>query len=691
MKLNKGNWVGQAVRRKEDFALLTGHARFMDDLEPVVGLRHAAVLRSPHGHAELVSLDISRAAALPGVVGVLTGKDVVAMGKPIGNLFTDKAPYYPCAVDRVRYYGEPVAVVIAEDRYVAEDALDLIDVVYKPMPAVIDPEAALAADAPVLHDKLGTNKVHHRLFRYGDPEHAFSEAEHVARVKVRYPRVNSTPIETYGVVAHFEPVPDRYTVWSNFQGPFAMHAVLCDALRTPTSRVRMITAPASGGSFGIKQAIYPYIVLMALASRRFGVPVKWIEDRLEHLAASSASSERVTEIEGAFRRDGTLLALRLKQTENVGAYLRPPEPAGLYRMHATLNSAYKVQHFAIENTAVVTNQMPSGLNRGFGAPQYIYPLERLLDVAASDLGLNGETIRRQNFIPKSRMPYECPAGSVIDGGDYQAALDLALDTIDIKDIMLRRDRARANGRLYGIGIACAIETSGSNLAYVNLGQTPVEREQGLPKSGAAAVAVLRMDPLGNITVHIDSTPSGQGHETMVAQVVADTLGVTPDDVDVITPMDTGSFPWTVNAGNYSNRFTACVVPAVKLAADRAAHKLRVIAQREFDMPLDKIKFRKGKVYVRGARNFEMPIRRLAAQLHWDSGNLPDGMDAGLSEQVVFSPNKYPAPDNTDRVRSSLNYAFQVDVAAGEIDRDSGEVRIDKYATVHESGKQLNPK
>ena len=257
-------WVGKSLERFEDRALLTGQARFMDDLEPVAGIAHAAILRSPHGSADIISIDVSAALKLPGVIDVLTPDDVAAMSKPIGNLISRKLQYYPCAVGRARYFGEPVAVVIAESRYIAEDAVDLIEVVYKPRQAVIEPEDALSPSSTVLHDEFGSNVVHQRTFQYGDPEAQFSKAAKVVSCKVNYPRVSSTPIETYGVVAEFDRSNGRYTAWSNFQGPFALHPIACDALRVKGHQLRLISAPSSGGSFGIKQGVYPYIVLIAL-------------------------------------------------------------------------------------------------------------------------------------------------------------------------------------------------------------------------------------------------------------------------------------------------------------------------------------------------------------------------------------------------------------------------------------------
>ena len=683
-------WVGKSLERFEDRELLTGRAKFMDDMEPVAGLAHAAILRSPHGCADIVAIDVEAARKHPGVIDVLTPDDVSALSKPIGNLISRKLQYYPCAVKRARYFGEPIAVVIADDRYIAEDALDLIEVLYDPKPAVTGPEQALSPTATVLHEEFGTNIVHQRTFRYGDPDAQFARAAKVVSCKVDYPRVNSTPIETYGVIASFDESNGRYTVWSNFQGPFALHPIACDALRVKGHQLRLISAPSSGGSFGIKQGVYPYIVLMALAARKAGRPVKWIEDRLEHLAASSAATGRVTTAEGAFDAEGHLLALRLKQLENVGAYLRPPDPAALYRMHSTLSGPYRVRHISVDNKAVVTNQVPSGLNRGFGGPQYYYPLERMMDLAATELGIDPVELRLRNIVRSDEFPYDTPTGSRLESGDYRKCIEATLARANYPDLLARRERAREQGKLFGIGIALAVETSASNMAYVNLALTHAQRLKSLSKSGAAGCARVIMDPLGSVIVHIDSLPNGQGHRTVVAQIVADELGISPDEVEVVSELDTFGGSWSITSGNYSNRFSTVVTSAVQLAAKKAAFKLRAVAGETFGVDPETVQLIGGMASAPGGRNEPIPIKRLATQLHWDSDHLPRGIDGPISELAEFNPIGLSAPDESDRMRSSLTYSFQCDLTALEIDRDTGRIEIQKYVSVHDAGTLLNP-
>ena len=312
------------------------------------GTLHAAILRSPHAHAEIAGIDVAEALAAPGVAAVLIGADVKRLTSSM--VVGVKAPLecWPIATDRVRYVGEPVAIVVARDRYLAEDALDLIEVDYKPLPAIVDPVGALAQDAPILHPSLGSNLASERSFRYGDPERAFAQAPHHVVVAVRYPRNSCTPIETYGVVAEYDPGDDAYDVLANFQGPFSIHAVISRALKIPGNRLRLRTPPDSGGSFGVKQGVFPYIILIAAASRVAGAPVKWIEDRLENLAGALSATNRVTKLAAAVETDGRITALDWDQIEDCGANLRAPEPATLYRMHGNMTGAYR---FAMSRSA----------------------------------------------------------------------------------------------------------------------------------------------------------------------------------------------------------------------------------------------------------------------------------------------------------------------------------------------------
>jgi 2-furoyl-CoA dehydrogenase large subunit len=684
-------WVGSSVPRKEDEALLTGRARFIDDLTPVAGIRFAAILRSQHPHARIVNIDISHALKLSGVRDVVTGKDIATFIGPVPSVVKAPIAYYPIAIDCARYVGEPVAVVVADSRYIAEDACELIDVEYEVLAAVADLKSAMAPDAPVIYDKVGSNIVNRRSFRYGDPDKAFSEADRVFDLSYSYPRYASTPMETFGVIAHFERAPDRFTVWSNFQGPFVIQPLMAGALRVPGNKLRLITPPSSGGSFGIKQAILSYIILLAAVSRKTGLPVKWIEDRAEHLTAATASSDRLGEISAAFRNDGKLIGLRFKNVANMGAYIRAPEPASLYRMHAASNGCYDVQNIAVDNQIVVTNRTPVGLNRGYGGPQFYFALERIMEIAARGLGIDVAELRRRNFIPAHAFPYQAPAGAVFDAGNYDEALSELLRLADYEALKLRRDEARNAGRLFGIGIAAGVEPSGSNMAYVSLAQTVEERSKGDRKSGANASAVISVDPSGQVTLHLDSTPNGQGHATVAAQIVADALGLKPADIEVVTELDTLTSAWSIASGNYSNRFAAIVVGAIAQSAQQVATKLKLLASELLDVKPEDVDLYEGYARVRGGSNKGVSFRKVAARAHWDPSHLPEGCSPGLVETAIVSPRILGSPGDDDRIASAATFGFVIDLAAIEIDPKSGALRIDKYVSVHDVGTQLNPK
>jgi len=683
-------WVGRSIERVEDGALLSGRGRFIDDLGVAPGTLHAAILRSPHGHADLVSIDTVAARKSPGVVAVLTGADIKALTTSL--VVGVKAPVecWPMAVDRVRYAGEPVAVVVASDRYLAEDALDLIEVRYASRPAVIDPLQAFAPAAPLLHDGFPNNVASDRHFRYGDPETAFAQAAHRVSIAIRYPRNSCTPIETYGVVADYNPNEDAFDILANFQGPFSIHAVISRALKVPGNRLRLRTPPESGGSFGVKQGVFPYIVLIAAAARVAGRPVKWIEDRLEHLAAATSATNRATTLSAAVDHDGKIMALDWDQVEDCGAHLRAPEPATLYRMHGNLTGAYDIRHLAVRNRVVVTNKTPTGLNRGFGGPQVYFALERLVQCIAVELGLDPLDVIRRNLVPSDAFPYRTASGALLDSGDYVGGIALGANKGGLDALKQRRAAARAEGRLYGIGYAAVVEPSVSNMGYITTVLTPAERRKAGPKNGAQATATVAIDPVGGVSVHIASVPQGQGHRTVISQVVADVFGLTPADVRVSTEVDTAKDAWSIASGNYASRFAAAVAGTAKIAADRLAARLGRIAAAQLNVDAGDIVFGKGRVGSKSNPDNALSFSRVAALSHWSPASLPDDVGHTIRETAFWTPPELTAPDDADHINSSLCHGLVFDYCGVEIDRVTGETRIDRYVTMHDCGTILHP-
>jgi 2-furoyl-CoA dehydrogenase large subunit len=685
------SWVGQRMERLEDDALLNGRGAYADDLGTRPGTLHAAVLRSPHPHARLLAVHTQAALALPGVRAVLTGADVQAWAQPFVVGVKQPMQHWALAVDRVRHVGEPVAVVVAEDRYIAEDALDLLRADYEPLPVVMDIERALQDGAPPLHEAVGSNVVSDRAFRYGDPESVFAQPGlRTVRTTVHYPRNSCSPMECGVVIAEHLPGDEGYDVLSNFMGPFSLHAVMAMALKVPGNKLRHRVPRDSGGSFGVKQAVFPYVVLMCLASRKAGAPVKWVEDRLEHLSAATSATARLTSIEAAVTPEGRVLALRYDQADEVGAYLRAPEPATFYRMHGALTGAYAIQHLAVRNRVVVTNKTPTGLVRGFGGPQVYYALERLMDRIAVELAIDPVQLRMRNYVPADAFPYTAAAGAVLDSGDYARLTQMAMAEAQARQLTERQRAARAAGRLYGIGVAAIVEPSVSNMGYISTVLTAEQRAKAGPKNGAIASATVAIDLLGGVNVTIASAPAGQGHMTVCAQVVADVLGLNPAQVVVNVEFDTAKDAWSVAAGNYSSRFAGAVAGTVHLATQRLRDKLARIAAAAWGCDSADIGFEDGQVFNRLQPTQAQPFTRLAASPHWAPGLLPAGETPGLRETAFWTPETLRAPDPQDRVNTSAAYGFVFDVCGLEIDPETGAVRVDRYITAHDAGRLLNP-
>lgn len=685
-----GAFVGRAMPRVEDAALLTGVARYADDLPVKPGTLHAAILRSPHAHAELLGLDTAAARAMPGIAAVVTGEDAKRYASAF--LVGVRAPmeHWCLAVDRVRYVGEPVAVVLADDRYRAEDALDHIQARYRPLPPVTSIAQALSADSEPLHPAVGSNIVNSRPFLYGDPDAAFATAARVVTVEVEYPRNSCTPMECFVVLADYDAAEDAYEVLSNFSGPFALHPVMARALNVPGSRLRLRTPPHSGGSFGNKQAVFPYVVLMGVCARAAGRPVKWVEDRLEHLMAATSATARRLRIEAAVESDGNVLALRMEQTEDCGAYLRAPEPASLYRNHGNSTGAYDISHLAVTNRIVVTNKTPTGLNRGFGGGQLYYGLERLMNRVAVELGLDPLDVIRRNLVAAEAMPHRTASGGLLDSGDYRATLEEAVRDGALDALKARRDAMRAEGRLYGIGYAAVVEPSISNMGYITTVLTAEERRKAGPKNGAQATASVAVDPTGGVSVSVASAPQGQGHRTVLAQVVADVFGLRFADIRVNTDLDTGKDAWSIASGNYSSRFAGAVAGAAQIAATRLRDRLAALAAASLNTNPDDVRFAGGKVFADGNPDNALSFSRVAAAGHWAPGTLPDGQEAALRETAFWTPEPLMAPTDTDAINSSACYGFIFDFCGVEIDRTTGALRIDRYVTMHDAGRLLNP-
>ncbi len=687
-----GKWIGKSVRRVEDPRLLTGGGTFVDDLK-MGHLQHLAILRSPYPHARIKRIETSKAAKLRGVKVVVTGPEVVAATQPFSLGVPAPLHYYCMAGEKVRFVGEPVAAVVATSRYIAEDALDLIAVDYEPLPATVDPERSMDRGAPVLHEQVGDNAALHRVVTYGDPDKAFREADLVVSEKFRFPKYTSTPIETYAVIGQYDAGTGMLTIWSNFMGPFIMHPITARALQIPENKLRFIVPPDIGGSFGIKTSIYPYLALVgAVAMRAGGVPVKWIEDRREHLMASSSGTDRVAIRELALKKDGTITGVRAKIWENVGAYMRTPEPACTFRPIGNFLGGYHIRNLAIDAYNVTTNKSLTGPNRGYGCQQIYFELERAIDLAAEKLKMDPAEIRLKNLVPADKMPYTSATGGIYDSGDYPKALKMALGIAGYKELRKLQAKARAEGRLFGIGLATAVDPSVSNMGYVTVAIEAAARKKPeyLAKSGAGDNCTIRLDPFGKVSVTMATTPQGQGHQTIVAQIVADILDIAPTDVTVVDEFDTSTRNWSISSGTYSSRFASVATSAAAQAAQKLRARMCAIGAHLLGVKPDRVDLKGGKVFVKGKPDKSVSIGRIAGAAHWNPTSLPAGAPVGVEETAVFSFPKAKPPDEKDRVNSSNTYGFIAEVVAVMVDPGTAEVKILKYVTVHDAGTVINP-
>lgn len=682
-------WVGTSYKRKEDLRLLVGKGEFVDNIK-LPNMKHAAILRSPYPHARINGIDATEAEKLPGVHGVLTGMDVKEMSEPFPVGVPVPPKYYSCAVDRVRFVGEPVAVVVADTRYIAEDALDLIKVDYEPLPVVMDIEEAVSPEAPVLHENIGSNIYSHRLMKYGEPEKAFEEADLVVKGKFRFPKYGSTPMETYAVISSYNPFNGEFVIYNNYQGPFVTHSLVAIALGIPENKMRWIVPQDIGGGFGTKTGLYPYIALIALASKKTGMTVKWIEDRREHLIASATGTDRVTYMEAAVKKDGTILALKDKAMDNTGGYIRAPEPGCAYRSTGNHTGAYQIRNLDREVMVVGTNKCLTAPNRGYTCQELYFSVERLMDMVAGELGIDPAEIRFKNFIQPDQFPYETATGGIYDAGNYPKAFQMALDMIDYKKWRAEQQKARAEGRYIGIGLATIVDPSVTNIAYVAVALPPELRAKGHPKSGSGESVLIKIDPLGKVHVIACTNPQGQGHETVISQIVADELGVHPDDITVNNVVDTHNRVYSITTGSYSSRFASVGSNALVSAARKVKAKMLKIAAHLLKADPESLEIKDGKFFVKGSPEKSIAMRHVAGAAHWNQNALPGGMEVGLSASSFLSMPTSKPPDELDRVDSSNTYGFVCEAIVLEVIPATGEIKFHKWASVHDSGTILNP-
>lgn len=657
-------YFGARVKRNEDPRLLTGRGTFVDDIRPA-GLLHAALLRSPYAHARIVSIEVGKAAALPGVVAVYTHTDLPeALAKPLPKLIPHHTlihhkTQFALAPDRVRHVGEPVAFVVAESRYVAEDALDLIEVEYDPLAPVVDLEAAAQPGTPLVHEDIGTNVCAHYTQRVGSVEEAFARAAHVFTERFVVDRGTAAPMECRGVVAQWEPKTGQLTVWDSTQAPIPIRNGLANLLGLPQANVRVI-APDVGGGFGPKiMMFYPEEVLVPYAAMRLERPVKWIEDRRENFVAMNHEREQVHDAAIAVDDQGRILGVKTVFLYDSGAYI----PYGLtvpIVASTTLPGPYKIPNYHCEFKAVFTNKTIVSPYRGAGRPHGVFVMERLMDRVARELGIDRVEVRRRNLIQPHEFPYDVGliyqdnAPLIYDSGNYPALLDMALEMIGYDRWPAERERYRQQGRHVGLGIACYVEGSGIG-----------------PYEGCR----VTVEPSGKVYAATSVGTQGQGHFTSFAQIVADALTVPVENV-VITTGDSGAFGW--GTGTFASRAAVVAGNAVALAAQAVRQKALTVAAGKLEAGVGDLELSDGKVFVRGVPGKSLTLAEIAVAANPLRGTIPEEWEQpGLEASRYFAP-----PRGT--------FAGGVHAAIVEVDVQTGMIRILKYVVVHDCGRVINP-
>jgi CO/xanthine dehydrogenase Mo-binding subunit len=683
-------WVGQSIKRKEDARLVRGKGRFVDDIK-LLNMLHLVFVRSPYAHAAITSVDIAEAESLPGVVCTLTGQEVSKLVDPffeIGPAPSNRILDYPLAVDRVRYQGEPVAAVIAETAALAEDAAELVQVEYDPLPAVIDGEAA-ASDETVLHPTMGTNVVWSGVYEYGDIAKAFAEAAHVIHIgHLHMHRFSSTPLENNAVIAQWDDNDQRLYFWTNNSFPTIGIQLLAPALHLRMDQVRVQTHDI-GGSFGIKITNYPQMAVCALASRKAnGAPIKWSETRTEHMTSSAHGNERTfRDTHVALDKDGVILAVESRHIDDCGAYPRY-EPLGCVIWSQVTPATYRLRNLRIDFSQVVTNKCPVGPNRGYSRMQHLWFLERVLDICAHELNIPADDMRLRNYIRLDEFPYTTPNGCIYDSGDYAQMLGVAKALIGWEHWHAERAKAQAEGRWLGIGIGTTLD-SGTN----NFGQSQIVNPQA-PFSGNSQAANAKLDIYGEVIVAVGSVPQGQGHETTVSQVVADILGISPELVNVRVGFDTERNVHTGHSGTYASQFAVSGMSAVNGAAQLLKAEIKKLAGFALQASEDELEFGVGaqgpEVRVRGTEK-AIPYIGLANLANVNTAVVPEELRSLTLNCRYTWRAPFRVPDVEKKYGNlTLTYSSQLHIAVIEIDRQTYIPKILDYAAVDDCGTVINP-
>jgi carbon-monoxide dehydrogenase large subunit len=655
------------MKRKEDPRFIRGQGHYVDDLQ-LPGMLHGAILRSPLAHARIKSIDTAAAEAHPKVKAVITGATLETLGLAwIPALSNDTLAVL--ATDKVRFQGQEVAFVVAEDRYSARDALELIDVDYEPLPPVIDARRALDSDAPVIRDdKEGKTDNHIFDWESGDKaatDAVFGNAEVVVTQDMLYPRVHPAPMETCGQVSSMDKVTGKLTIWCTTQAPHAHRTLYALVAGLPEHKIQVIS-PDIGGGFGNKVGIYPGYVLTVVGSIVTGKPVKWVEDRSENLMSTSFARDYHMHGEICSTRDGKITGLRVKVLADHGAFNNTAQPtkfpAGFFHI---FTGSYDLEAAHCEVTGVYTNKCPGGVAYAcsFRVTEAVYLVERMVDCLAAELGMDPAELRMKNLLRPEQFPYTCKTGWVYDSGEYPRALRLAMDMAGYEQLRKEQAETRARGELMGIGLSFFTETVGAG----------PRKHMDILGLGMADGAEVRIHPTGKAVVRLSVQTQGQGHETTFAQIVAEELGIPPEDIDVVHG-DTDQTPFGL--GTYGSRSTPVSGAAVAIASRRVRDKARLIAGAMLEVAPDDLEWEKGKWFVKGDPATAKTIQEIAFA-SFSSLELPEGVEGHLDAECVYDP-------------PNLTFPFGAYICVVDVDGGTGQVKVRRFIAVDDCGPRINP-
>ncbi len=673
-------YIGAKRRTKEDPRFVAGRGRFAADIA-LPGMKHVALVASPHASARILSIRTEAALALPGVHYVLTGEEFCADTDSLTiGVDAPKVTRYALAKDVVRYAGEWVAAVVADTRALAEDAAELVEVQYEPLPYVIDAERSLEAGSPLVHPAHGSNLLYRRRFVWGPVARAFAGADHRIEFRAKWGRSSTVPIETFAVAAQWDAGVQLLDVWASIQMPkFPDQAAR--ALRLPGNAVRVHYDVDVGGSYGVKRGI-KHTVLVGYLARRLGVPVRLIEDRLENMRGGDMHGpDRYFDVQAAFDTDGTIRAMKIRALDDVGAYAGR-SPLQLGKPIGAICGPYKIAAIEYEPISVMTHKTPQEAVRGFGQSPTNFAIERAVDRIARFLGMDRIEIRRKNLIARDQFPYTIPSGSTYDSGDYHAVLDKTLAAIDYPALVRERNAARTAGMLAGIGISTCLEPSGGNTAFEPLFNPKNETTTWMDS------CLVRVDLSGSITGIMGTSSSGQGHETMVATVVGEVLERDPAGIRVIHADSLNALPSNSPVGS---RMAIMLGGAAAGAAKKIKETLVAIAAHNFECAPQDLEYREGNVSLKGAPSKTLTWDQLVEIAHRKFHSMPAGLEPGLQAKFVCevpTGGGMPTPDG--RIQMYPCYAFEAHIVLVEIDSDTGKAAIKKYVCGHDCGVMINP-